>query len=193
MDYQMVEYPWHPDPGVRYAPYAFHSDRWVPLAYDRWVAIRLWFPWYSRERRKPVKIPVGIIRSKLLVGPFNPFSDTLKCYGGSAWFTGNRKAAEKLLADNAQNRALFAHYSRRFAPDESIWQTMLCNQPDLKIENDNFRYVDWSLSGHHPKTLGIEDIPRILESGAHFARKFDFANGAEVFDAIDAAVDAASR
>jgi hypothetical protein len=39
----------------------------------------------------------------------------------------------------------------------------------------------------------MEDIPGILASGAHFARKFDLAMGAEVFDAIDAAVDAASR
>jgi len=48
------------------------------------------------------------------------------------------------------------------------------------------------MGGHHPKTLGMEDIPHILASGAHFARKFDLAKDAEVFDAIDAAVDAAS-
>jgi hypothetical protein len=39
----------------------------------------------------------------------------------------------------------------------------------------------------------MEDVPGILASRAHFARKFDLAKGAEVFDAIDAAVDAASR
>jgi len=97
------------------------------------------------------------------------------------------------LADSAENRALFTHFSRRFIPDESLPHTILCNQPDLKIVNDNLRYIDWSLSGHHPKTLGVEDIPRILASGAHFARKFDLAKDPEVFDAIDAAVDAASR
>jgi hypothetical protein len=63
----------------------------------------------------------------------------------------------------------------------------------LKISKNNLRYVDWSLGGHHPKTLEVEDIPRILASGAHFARKFNLENGAEVFDAIDAAVDSASR
>jgi hypothetical protein len=49
------------------------------------------------------------------------------------------------------------------------------------------------MGGHHPKNLGMEDIPRILGSEAHFSRKFDLSKGAEVFDAIDAAVDAASR
>jgi hypothetical protein len=193
MDYRLVKYPWTPDPCVQYAPHSFNSAGWVPLAYDRYIAVQLWLPWYSWTRRKSIKIPVGKIRSKLLVGPFNPFSETLKCYGGSTWFTGNRKVAERLLARNAENRKVLAHYSRRFIPDESHWHTILCNQPDLKISKDSLRYIDWSLSGHHPKTLGMEDIPGILASGAHFARKFDLAMGAEVFDAIDAAVDFASR
>jgi len=193
IDHRLVEYPWTPDSGVQYAPYSFDSARWVPLAYDRYVAHQLWLPWYSWTRRKPIKIRVATIRSKSLVGPFNPFSETLKCYGGSGWFTCNRKAAERLLADNADNRALFAHYSKRFIPDESLPHTILCNQPDLKISKDSKRYIDWSQGGHHPKTLGMEDLPRILASGAHFARKFDLAKGVEVFDAIDATVDAAGR
>src|SRR5271157_4170422 len=193
LDHRLVEYPWTPDPNVQYESKAFNSAGWVPLAYDRYVAVHLWLPWYSWTRRKPVKIPVGIIRSKSLIAPYNPFSETLKCYAGSTWFTINRKSAERLLAKSPENRRLLAHYSKRFIPDESLWQTVLCNQPDLKISNNNLRYVDWSQGGHHPKTLGMEDIPSILKSGAHFARKFDLAKGVEVFDAIDAAVDAASR
>jgi hypothetical protein len=192
LDYRLVEYPWTPDPSVQYEPYAFKSAAWVPLAYGRYVAVQLWLPWYSWARGKLIKIPVGIIRSKSLVAPFTPFSETLKCYGGATWFTCNRKAAERLLAQSADNRAILAHYSRRFCPDESYPHTILCNQTDLKIDNDNLRYIDWSQGGHHPKTLGMEDIPRILASGAHFARKFDLTKGAEVFDAIDAAVDDAS-
>jgi hypothetical protein len=192
MDHRVAEYPWAPDPGVKYDAHSFNSVDWVPLAYDRYVAIRLWLPWYSLARKKPVRVRVGTVRSKWLVGPFNPFSETLKCYAGSAWFTANLKTAERLLADNAMNRSLFAHYSKRFIPDESLPHTMLCNQPDLRISKDRLRYVDWSRGGHHPKTLGMEDIPSILASEAHFARKFDLTQGADVFDAIDAAVDAGS-
>ena len=52
--------------------------------------------------------------------------------------------------------------------------------------------LDWSRGGHHPKVLGMEDISQILESGMHFARKFDMEKGREVLDAIDGAVDEAS-
>ncbi len=193
LDHRLVEYPWTPDPSVKYAPYAFDSAAWVPLAYDRYVALRFWLPWYSWARRKPVKIIVGNLRSQVLIRLFTPFSETLKCYGGSGWFTCNRKAAERLLAQNLENRSLLAHYSRKFAADESLSQTILCNQPDLKISKNDMRYIDGSLGGPHQKTLGMEDVPGILASGAHFARKFDLAKGAEVFDAIDAAVDAASH
>lgn len=193
LDHYLVEYPWTPDPSVQYEPHAFGSAGWVPLAYDRYVAVHLWLLWYSWARRKLIRIPAGILRSKFLVAPFNPFSETLKCYGGPGWFTCNRKAAERLLAQNPENRALLAYFSKRFCPDESFPHTILCNQRDLKISKDSKRFIDWSQGGHHPKTLGIEDIPRILASGAHFARKFDLTEGAEVFDAIDAAVDAASR
>jgi len=55
------------------------------------------------------------------------------------------------------------------------------------------RYIDWRMGGYHPKTLGLDDIPRILASGAHFARKFDLAMGPEVFDAIDEIVDSSGR
>jgi hypothetical protein len=193
LDHRLIEYPWTPDPSVQYAPHAFDSDHWVPLAYDRYVAVHPFLPWYSWSRRKPIKIPIGTIRSKLLAGQFNPFSKTVKCYGGSGWFTLNRKAAERLIAASPENLKLLAHYSRRFIPDESLPHSILCNQPDLKIANDDLRYIDWSQGGHHPKILGMEDVPGILKSGAHFARKFDLTKGAEVFDAIDAAVDAASQ
>jgi hypothetical protein len=191
MDYRPVYYPWTPDPRINYGD-AFDSATWVQIAYDRYVAIRLWLPWYSWAQRKPIKFPVGNIRSNSLVSRFSPFSETLRCYGGSTWFSGNRRAAERLLAENAENQAILAHYAKRFASDESIWHTILCNQADLRVANNNFRYVDWSRGGHHPKVLGMEDISQILESGMHFARKFDMEKGREVLDAIDGAVDEAS-
>ena len=49
--------------------------------------------------------------------------------------------------------------------------------------------MDWSqsaggpLGGSHPKVLGVDDLPAIISSKAHFARKF--APDALVLDAID--------
>jgi hypothetical protein len=189
LQHQHVEYPYQPDPNAHYETHGCKSAGWVPTAYDRYVAVRLWLPWYSLVRRKPVKIPVGIVRKNSLVAPFNPFSETLKCYGGECWLTGNRKAAERLLTQDATNKSILAHFSSKFIPDEAMQHTILCNKLDLRISTDNKRYIDWSLGGHHPKSLGTEDIPRIMASGAHFARKFDLQKNPEVFDAIDTAID----
>jgi hypothetical protein len=189
LDHRVVEYPYTPDPHGHYEPHGFRSAGWVPVAYDRYIAKRLWLPWYSWARRKPIKVPIGIVRSPTLVSPFNPFSETLKCYGGEWWLTGSRKAAERMLAKDAVNGKILAHFAKKFIPEEATLHTLLCNQPDLKISMETKRYIDWRLSGHHPKTLGMEDIPRIMASGAHFARKFDSENRIEVLDAVDALID----
>jgi len=57
---------------------------------------------------------VGIIRSKLLVGSFSPFSETKRCYGGSEWFTCNRKAVDRLLAQNAYYKQKFTGLQEQF-------------------------------------------------------------------------------
>ncbi len=193
LDHRPIVYPLIPDPTTQYERHGFKSAGWVPVAYDRYIAIQIWLPGYSWRRKKPIRIPVGIVRSKSLVSPFNPFSEALRCFGGDAWITGNRRTAERILAQNDTNLAILAHYFTRFAPDESLTHTILCNQPDLRISADNLRYIDWSIGGHHPKILGMEDIPRIFASKAHFARKFDLAGGTKVLDAIDQAVDSAAR
>ena len=91
MDHRLVKYPYTPDPHAQYGPHGFRRVGWVPTAYDRYVAVRIWLPWYSWTRRKPVKIPIGILRSKPLVAPFNPFSEALKCYGGGMVVHGQSK------------------------------------------------------------------------------------------------------
>jgi hypothetical protein len=150
MDHRLVEYPYTPDPDAHYEPHGFRSNGWVPVAYDRYIAVRLWLPWYSRARRKAIKVPIGIVRSKSLVAPFNPFSETLKCYGGEWWMTANRKAAERLLAQDATNQSILAHFTKKFIPEEATLHTMLCNQSDLRISTDSKRYIDWSQRSSMP-------------------------------------------
>jgi hypothetical protein len=67
---------------------------------------------------------------------------------------------------------LVRYFSKRRNVDESLFHTVLCNQPELRICKDNKRYEDWSRDGKHPKWLEISDVPKMLASGAHFARKF---------------------
>lgn len=117
--------------------------------------------------------------------PLSPFGQDYECYVGSQWFTGNRKAAKKLLSPSVRDRKLQHFYRSRVVPDESYFQTVLCNDRSLLCENQTFRYADWKTdqAGAHPMELTIETIPAIVESGAHFSRKFRECD--PVLDRID--------
>jgi hypothetical protein len=117
---------------------------------------------------------------------FLPFSERLRCYAGSQWFTANHRCAERILvAHGGGCKRLTAHYRLVPVPDESYLHCILCNDPSLRVRNDNNRYADWSGGGSHPKTLGVPDLPRILDSGCHFARKFDLDQDSAVLDSLD--------
>jgi hypothetical protein len=126
-----------------------------------------------------------------LVRRLAPYDDGFRCFAGSTWFTANRAAAEYLLQWHARNPWLAEYLRPRFAPDETYFHTILCNAPSLRVANEYFRYVDWSSGGANPRLLGVTDVPAMLESGAHFARKF--APNDPALDQLDAALDAGAR
>lgn len=102
-----------------------------------------------------------------------PVGSRLRCFAGELWLTANRRAAHVLLnATAAPNSPVLQYFSRCPVPDEAVYHTILCNDSRLTVCSNNYRYTDWSGAGDHPKTLGITDLPGILASGAHFARKF---------------------
>lgn len=119
---------------------------------------------------------------------FLPFSETLRCYAGEAWFTANRKTAGYLLEFHERNPSLARHYRKVQVADESYINTILANAPGLRLKDDCLRYTDWSLGENHPKVLKLEDLPRLRASAAHFARKFNSAYDEAILDALDAAV-----
>ncbi|MEH1824040.1 MAG: beta-1,6-N-acetylglucosaminyltransferase [Nostoc sp.] len=121
----------------------------------------------------------------LLTKPFLPFSKKLACFSGSQWFCANSKAAKYIIDFHSQKNALTLYYSKLKYADESYFQTILANAPDLKLKNDRRRYIDWSDGGSHPKTLLMEDLPNLLASSAHFARKFDIDIDSNILDELD--------
>ncbi|WP_392534816.1 beta-1,6-N-acetylglucosaminyltransferase [Nostoc sp. C117] len=121
----------------------------------------------------------------LLTKPFLPFSSKLACFSGSQWFCANRKAAEYIIDFHSQKNALTLYYSKLKYTDESYFQTILANAPYLRLQNDRRRYIDWSNGGSHPKTLLMEDLPNLLASSAHFARKFDIDIDSNILDELD--------
>lgn len=95
-----------------------------------------------------------------------------RCYAGSEWFTANRKVAEYILGSQENYSWLAKHLRNRHCPDETYFQTVLGNATHLKLSKNSHRYIDWSSGTPHPRELQIDDLPSILGSAAHFARKF---------------------
>lgn len=113
--------------------------------------------------------------------PSSPFDKNYRCYAGSQWFTGNRKVANKLLNPNQKDLKLQRYYGSRTFPDESYFQTVICNDPDLVYLDKPFRFLVWM--GAHPIDLGVDEFQQMMESGLHFARKINEAE--PVLDLID--------
>lgn len=142
------------------------------------VCYRRYFPTTYR--------PLGLrlkIRSPLLAPLLSPFSRRFRCYAGEHWWTLGRRSAEHLLATRDARPELAEWFAGRPIPEEGYIHTVVCNGPGHVIDRRNFRYVDWSSHARSPRTLGTADVPGIVASGAHFARKF--APGDPALDALD--------
>jgi hypothetical protein len=71
-------------------------------------------------------------------------------------------------------------------PDESATATIVCNAPELRVELHDLHHIRWTRRATgHPDVLGVADLPELLASPAHFARKFDVAHDVEVLDRLD--------
>lgn len=171
------------------------AREWQRELHERYCAARTFrVPWVTRRlrvTRRAVRVTHPFLLRWLL-----PFSAAFRCYAGLHWFLGNRRAAEHLLAFHASRPRLAAHYRPILFPDESYFQCALANAPYLRLHDCSYRYVERPEDGEdasHPKTLTGDDVPALLPSPCHFARKFDPAVDGAVLDALDAAVGAVPR
>ncbi|MBE9585140.1 glycosyl transferase [Mucilaginibacter sp. JRF] len=70
--------------------------------------------------------------------------------------------------------------------DEFVFQTILMDSPFREaLVNDDYRYIDWSKGGAHPKTLTVNDFDKIMQSDALFARKFSTSVDIDIIDKLD--------
>jgi hypothetical protein len=158
---------------------------WHELCWRRYCGLRIRVPTRAASGRLTTRPVTLYSRHTLLLDM--PYSRRFPCHAGEFWFSANRKAVEHLLVRGFRQRALEARLRSRPNPDETYASTLLANARDLRLNADCKRYVDWSANtGRHPKTLTIDDLPSMLASPAHFARKFDPDTGVTVLDELDA-------
>lgn len=164
---------------------AYERD-WQEVCFDRYCTIKLSLPSITK-RLRPTRRVLSL-KHPFLTHPFLPFSRDLRCFAGSQWFCANRRSAEYITDFHRSRPGLAAHYGSVMFAEESYFQTILANAPALRLNNNNWRYTDWSAGDAHPKTLVSEDLPGIISSSAHFARKFDIDADVQVLDELDALV-----
>lgn len=116
------------------------------------------------------------------------YKDGFACYAGSQWFTARRSVAEYILRWSRENPWLAEHLLPRPCPDETYFHSIVCNAKQFRVSQNTSRCIDWSAGGWHPKSLAMDDLPAILSSGAHFARKFAPEN--PVLDVLDEHLEA---
>jgi Core-2/I-Branching enzyme len=162
---------------------------WQRLCYDRYCSVKFQLPFVSK-RLLPTTRTITL-RYPVFTRLFTPFSRYFSCFAGEYWFCANRSAAEYLLKFHRTMPALANYYRMRddadiVFPDESYHHTILCNS-HFRISQNNWRYVDWPKETEvdHPKILLMEDLTKLCDSTAHFARKFDDDVDGKILDALD--------
>ncbi|MDZ8189625.1 MAG: beta-1,6-N-acetylglucosaminyltransferase [Nostoc sp. ChiSLP02] len=156
---------------------------WLKNSYQRYCTKSFSLN-YSKKYFGQLNIEI-CLEHPLLTKAFLPFSKKFACFSGSQWFCANCKAAEYIIDFHNQKNAVTLYYEKLKYTDESYFQTILANAPHLTLKNDRRRYIDWSTGGPHPKVLLMEDLPNLLASSAHFARKFDIDIDSNILDELD--------
>lgn len=150
------------------------------LGYQRYIGRSLPIPSWRHPHRGPAAGHIRILNPSILK-PFHPFDEAFSCFSGDQWFAANARAAEYILRQEL--KPLLRYFKGRFPPDEAFFHTVLGNAPGLRICPEIKHYIQWD-SGNHPRMIGLQDLQLLLDSKAHFARKF--AAGSPVLDALDA-------
>lgn len=120
-----------------------------------------------------------------------PFSHNFLCYGGSQWHTLSRKCIEYIRDFIKNNSNFVSYYQKTLVPDESFIQTILINNQNLRLCNDNKRYLDFTGTNRgHARILTSQDYETMTNGRFHFARKFE--QDTRILDMLEAYMFASS-
>jgi hypothetical protein len=137
--------------------------------------------WYFRPGNARLHVPNKFF-------PFPPRRrppDGIEPFGGTAHWTLTRACAERAV-DVARRPDVRRYFRYAFIPDELYFQSVLASSPLAgTLVNEDLRYAYWVRGIPHPRLLEVADLPRLAESGAFIARKFDAEGDAGLLDAID--------
>jgi hypothetical protein len=123
-----------------------------------------------------------------LPGYQRQWPDFFRYYGGANHVALSQAAVRYLVEDP------FARRIRRWLraaghPDEIMFQSVLLNSPLAPtLVNETLREIDFPRHSPHPRTFTSEDLPRLLESPALLARKFDASTDSIILDQLESRI-----
>jgi hypothetical protein len=114
------------------------------------------------------------------------FNDDFICYGGSFFCLLSASCVRYARTFARENPDVVEYISAMAGPEELFLQTALVNSGKFRLAPRGMHYIDFSNSHYnHPKTLGMADLPEMLGSDYHWARKFNPDVGPDVLDILD--------
>ncbi|WCJ43551.1 Core-2/I-branching beta-1 6-N-acetylglucosaminyltransferase family protein [Euphorbia peplus] len=147
--------------------------------------------WKLNKRGKPIVIDPGLYslnKSELWwVIKQRSLPTAFKLYTGSAWTILSRSFAEySIIGYDNLPRTLLLYYTNFVSSPEGYFQTLICNSQDFKntTANNDLHYITWDTPPkQHPRSLGLKDYRKMVQSNRPFARKFK--KNDPVLDKID--------
>jgi hypothetical protein len=130
--------------------------------------------WFMKFNHRPFVKVLG--RATLIIQRILGFKIKrypLAYYAGSNWLNLTHESVAYLFHFLEQNPKFIKKLKHSRATDEIWVQSVLMNSPlKEKIVNDDLRYIDWTTGPEYPRILDKNDISKIENSEALFARKF---------------------
>ncbi|KAG8366845.1 hypothetical protein BUALT_Bualt16G0010200 [Buddleja alternifolia] len=147
--------------------------------------------WKEFQRAKPVIIDPGLYMTKkadvFWITQRRSVPTAFKLFTGSAWMALSRPFIDYCIWgwDNLP-RTVLMYYSNFISSPEGYFHTVACNAREFinTTVNTDLHFISWdNPPKQHPHYLTLEDMQRMIDSNAPFARKFHHDD--PVLDKID--------
>ncbi|XP_051141340.1 beta-glucuronosyltransferase GlcAT14B-like [Andrographis paniculata] len=148
--------------------------------------------WKEFQRAKPIIIDPGLYMTKksdvFWITQRRSVPTAFKLFTGSAWMALSRPFIDYCIWgwDNLP-RTVLMYYANFLSSPEGYFHTVVCNAPEFRntTVNSDLHFISWdNPPKQHPHYLTVDDMQRMVDSNAPFARKFHHDD--PVLDRIDA-------
>lgn len=147
--------------------------------------------WKEFQRAKPIIIDPGLYMTKkadvFWITQRRSVPTAFKLFTGSAWMVLSRSFIDFCIWgwDNLP-RTVLMYYANFISSPEGYFHTVMCNAQEFRntTVNSDLHFISWDTPPkQHPHHLNLNDMSRMIDSNAPFARKFPRED--PVLDKID--------